>query len=44
MVMNGAPRKNSLRILVPVHEDLVPPDSVEGLSEEEIQPLKKRFF
>ncbi len=32
-----------LRILVPMHESLVPPDSLEGLTEEEIQPWKTEF-
>lgn len=36
-------RGKQLRIVVPVHEDLVPPDSVEGLSEEEIQPWKTEY-
>ncbi len=32
-----------LRVIVLVHEDLVPPDSTEGLSEKEIQPVKTEF-
>jgi D-alanine-D-alanine ligase len=35
--------KNPLRVLVPVHEDLLPPDSIDGLSDEEIQPWKTEF-
>jgi len=40
--MKRSPGK-PLRILVPVHEDLVPPDSVEGLTDEEIQPWKTEY-
>ena len=36
-------KKRSLRILVPMHETLVPPDSTEGLTEKEIQPWKMEF-
>jgi D-alanine-D-alanine ligase len=32
-----------LRVIVLAHEDLVPPDSKEGLSEKEIQPWKTEF-
>jgi len=32
-----------LRVLVLVHEDLIPPESVEGLSEEQIAPWKTEF-
>lgn len=32
-----------LRILVLVHESLVPPESIEGLSDKEIQPWKTEF-
>ena len=32
-----------LRVIVLVHEDLVPPDSTEGLSEKEIQPVKTEY-
>jgi D-alanine-D-alanine ligase len=32
-----------LRILVLMHEDLVPPESTEGLSEAEIQPFKTEY-
>ncbi len=32
-----------LRILALMHEDLVPPDSVEGLTEQQIQPFKMEF-
>ncbi|MEW5977070.1 MAG: ATP-grasp domain-containing protein [Acidobacteriota bacterium] len=32
-----------LRILVLVHEDLVPPESVEGLTEKEMQPWKTEY-
>ena len=35
--------KKSLRILVLVHEDLVPPESIEGLTAEEIQPWKTEY-
>ena len=35
--------KSHLRALVLVHEDLVPPDSIEGLSEKEIQPWKTEY-
>lgn len=32
-----------LRVIVLVHEDLVPPDSAEGLSEKDLQPVKTEF-
>lgn len=32
-----------LRIVVLVHEDLVPPDTVEGLSDREIEPFKTEY-
>lgn len=32
-----------LRVMVLVHEDLVPPDSIEGLTEAQIQPWKTEF-
>ncbi len=32
-----------LRVLVLVHEELVPPDSMEGLSDKEIQPWKTEY-
>ncbi|MEE9211445.1 MAG: ATP-grasp domain-containing protein [Phycisphaeraceae bacterium] len=32
-----------LRILVPMHEDLVPPDSIEGLSDEQMAPWKTEY-
>jgi D-alanine-D-alanine ligase len=35
--------KKRLRVLVLVHQDLVPPDSIEGLSEKEIQPWKTEY-
>ena len=35
--------RKPLRVLVPVHEDLLPPDSIDGLSDEEIQPWKTEF-
>lgn len=35
--------RKKLRILVPVHEDLVPPESIEGLSEKEIAPWKTEY-
>ncbi|MFA9479231.1 D-alanine--D-alanine ligase [Phycisphaerales bacterium AB-hyl4] len=38
-----AKRRQKLRILVLMHEDLVPPESVEGLSEKEIAPFKTEF-
>jgi len=41
--MKGFPVKRPLRVLMLVHEDLVPPDSIEGLSDEQIQPWKTEF-
>lgn len=35
--------KKPLRVLVLCHEDLVPPDSTEGLTDKEIQPWKMEF-
>ncbi|HEY1173092.1 MAG TPA: D-alanine--D-alanine ligase [Verrucomicrobiae bacterium] len=35
--------KKPLRVLVLCHEDLVPPDSIEGLSDKEIQPWKTEY-
>ena len=35
--------KRPLRVLVPVHEDLMPPKSIEGLSDEDIQPWKTEY-
>lgn len=35
--------KKPLRVLVPVHEDLLPPESIDGLTEEQIQPWKTEF-
>lgn len=35
--------KKKLRIAVLVHEDLVPPGSIDGLSDEEVQPFKTEF-
>ena len=32
-----------LRVLVLMHEDLVPPDSIENLSDKEIAPFKAEF-
>jgi D-alanine-D-alanine ligase len=32
-----------LRVLVLMHEDLVPPDSIEGLTDKQIQPWKTEF-
>jgi D-alanine-D-alanine ligase len=32
-----------LRVLVLMHEDLIPPDSIEGLSDKEIAPYKAEF-
>ena len=31
---------SKLRVLVLMHEDLVPPDSIQGLSDEQIAPWK----
>ena len=36
-------KKKKLRIAVLVHETLVPPDSTEGMSEEEVAPFKTEF-
>lgn len=36
-------KRRRLRVLVLTHENLVPPDSLEGLSEKEIQPWKCEF-
>ena len=36
-------RMKRLRAIVLAHEDLVPPDSKEGLSEKEIQPWKTEY-
>jgi len=35
--------RKKLRVLVLVHEDLVPPESIEGLSEKEIAPWKTEY-
>ena len=35
--------KKKLRILVLVHADLVPPDSIEGMSEQQVAPFKTEF-
>lgn len=35
--------KKRLTILVLVHEDLIPPESIEGMSDEEIAPFKTEF-
>ncbi len=35
--------KKTLRVLVLVHEDLVPPDSIEGLTDQQILPWKTEF-
>ena len=35
--------KRKLRILVLMHEDLVPPDTIEGLSDKEIAPWKTEY-
>ena len=35
--------KRKLRIIVLVHEDLVPPESIEGLTELEVAPFKTEF-
>src|SRR5690606_5293085 len=39
----GVPAMKRLRVLVLTHEDLVPPESIEGLSEKEILPWKKEY-
>ena len=36
-------RKRKLRILVPMHEDLLPPDSLEGVSEQEMTKWKTEY-
>ena len=36
-------RPRKMRIVVLMHEDLVPPDSIQGLSEAEITPFKTEF-
>jgi D-alanine-D-alanine ligase len=36
-------RSKKLRILVPMHIDLVPPSSIEGLTDKEIQPWKTEY-
>lgn len=35
--------KRKLRVLVLVHEDLIPPDSVDDLTDEQMQPFKTEF-
>jgi D-alanine-D-alanine ligase len=35
--------RKKLRILVLVHADLVPPDSIEGMSDEQVAPFKTEF-
>jgi D-alanine-D-alanine ligase len=41
----AARKKNrgTVRVLVLMHEDLVPPDSIEGLSDQEVTPFKTEF-
>ena len=41
--MSGFQPKKKLRVAVLCHEDLVPPDSIEGLSEKETQPYKTEY-
>ena len=36
-------RRKKLRIIVLMHEDLIPPDSIEGLSEKDVAPFKTEF-
>ncbi len=36
-------RRRSLRILVPMHEDLVPPETLEGVSEQEMTKWKTEY-
>lgn len=38
-----SPRQKKLRVLVLVHEDLIPPDSLEGLDEKEISRFKTEY-
>ncbi len=40
--MNSRPKKK-LRIVVLVHEELVPPESIEGLTDKDIQPWKTEY-
>jgi len=37
------PRRRHLRVLVLVHEELIPPDSIEGLSDEEIADWRTEY-
>lgn len=37
----STPRK--MRVVVLMHEDLIPPDSIEGLTEQEVTPFKTEF-
>ncbi|HEX7008650.1 MAG TPA: ATP-grasp domain-containing protein [Phycisphaeraceae bacterium] len=42
--MSKTPRKiKPLRIVVLMHEDLVPPDSIDGMTDEEIAPFKTEY-
>ncbi len=41
--MSQRPRLKPLKILALMHEDLVPPASVEGLTEKQIQPFKMEY-
>ena len=34
---------NRLRVAVLCHSDLIPPDSLEGLSDAEVDPFRTRF-
>jgi D-alanine-D-alanine ligase len=36
-------KRRKLRVLALVHEDLIPPDSLEGLKDEEVEPLKTEY-
>ena len=36
-------KRESTRILVLMHEDLVPPESIEGLSDQEVVPFKTEY-
>ncbi len=40
---NGKKTKRKLRILILCHETLVPPDSIKGLSEKEIDPFRVEY-
>ena len=40
---NGAEAFKKLRVIVLCHEDLVPPDSIDGLTPKEIAPYKTEW-